>query len=163
MFKWNFIARSIIWPFFPKPAFGCAHISVSKILVSKIQTWSWYAILTILSSLIPHVLFINLSLSYNYFNYLVLDQKCIPSCTVPVSSDWRGLPISFKLQRTLYPIYLELSQIPQAAALCGGGEGKRKRREGDCCWWSGVYNITLHWSLLMYLNICLLSNLSLAH
>ena len=100
-----------------------------KPFVARIQTWPWYAILTILSSLVPHMLFLNLSQFYIYLSYLVYNQKCIPSCIVPVSREWQGFPISFliKLQHhiwALHSIYVELSQIPQAAPLWGGGEEK---------------------------------------
>lgn len=69
------------------------HFSLSQLLdeheqlvSSQNSTRPWYAILTILSSLIPYVLFINLSPFCNYLNYLVHNKKCIPSCIVPVSS-----------------------------------------------------------------------------
>lgn len=145
------------WPFLPKPEFGWAWA-----FSSQNSTWPWYAILTILSSLIPYVLFINLSPFWNYLNYLVHNQKCIPSCIVPVSSGWRDLPISFlrKHQHTyLYSSSYLFGAVPNST----GCSTREAEREGGCCWVSRACNRTLTWSLLTYLNMCLLSNWSLAH
>lgn len=143
VFKHNFTSRVHYDHFSPSQL-----LDEHEPLVARIQTWPWYAVLTILSSLIPHVLLSTFLQPANIWIIWYMIKNAFPAVLYQLVVADGAFLYCFSISVWEYlhsPSYL-FGAVPNSTgcSTVGRWRGKGKWREGDCCWLSRACNITLN-------------------